>query len=82
MNAHNNALDGLQVLERQVAHMAKVLHHNGFAVNGLGADPELVAHITGLYNRIDRIKKIVLLDAHEQDLVTITEPVPKTGNDR
>lgn len=69
---HRNALDGLQTLQYHTAHAAKVLTVNGFEVHGLQANDEVREAFADIYKNIDRLKQIVLLDAYDQDKVTVT----------
>lgn len=69
---HRNALEGLQTLERQTTHAGNVLTRNGFEVHGPQAIEEVRDAFAAIYKNIDRLKQIVLLDAYEQDKLTVS----------
>lgn len=69
---HRNALDGLQTLQHQTSHATQVLVFNGFEIHGPQANEEVREAFLNIYKNIDRLKQIVLLDAYDQDKVTVT----------
>jgi hypothetical protein len=72
MNEHEAALAGLQNLENHVGHNMMVLQRNGFPAIGPDAMGDVTAEWTAIYERINRIKQIVLLDGYSRGVVKVT----------
>lgn len=72
MDAHKAAMTALDTLQYQTSHALTILEKNGFMLNGMHGRADAKEAALAVYNGIDRLKQIVLLDGYEVGEVTVS----------
>jgi hypothetical protein len=65
------AMIALDTLENQASHTVRILHNNGFESTGIQKQPDVAVAVQAVFESINRLKQIVLLDGYQRDVVTI-----------